>query len=184
MPINMLNKDGNPVRNDNSNNFAYVGPNDGKQDPPETYIASRPGDPTSPTPIQPGETAQLRSAQTGKYCRLAQLPAGYVSPATCNTQGILCDQDSLATATILTYTGTGMSYSGVPLVVLPPSMTLVLSADPACTVPDGDKLTFPPALLSERQCSTVQCSGSAVLILLQPGRRCFADTCLTIGSGP
>jgi hypothetical protein len=38
-----------------------------------------------------------------------------------------------------------MSYNGVPLVVLPPSMTLVLSADPACTVPDGDKLYYLPA---------------------------------------
>jgi hypothetical protein len=160
------------VRNDNLTNFAYVGPNDGVQQAPEVYTASRPGDPTSPTPIKPGETAQLQSTQTGKYCRLAQLPAGFVTPATCNTQGILCDQGTLATATVLTYTGTGLSFNGVPLVVLPPSMTLVLSADPACTAPGGDKLTFPPASLSEwqrggmrwqrggcgaAQCSAVQC---------------------------
>jgi hypothetical protein len=49
---------------------------------------------------------------------------------------------------VLTYTGSGLSFNGVPLVVLPPSMTLVLSADPACTVPGGDKLTLPPASLS------------------------------------
>jgi hypothetical protein len=36
----------------------------------------------------------------------------------------------------------------VPLVVVPPSMTLVLSADPACTVPGGNKLTFPPVMPS------------------------------------
>ncbi len=165
-PINLLSKDGYPVRNDNLTNFAYVGPNDGKTDPPEVYIAVRPGNPTDPTPIQPGETAQLQSTQTGKYCRLAQLPAGFVTPATCNTQGILCDQDSLATATILTYTGNGLSFNGVPLVVLPPSMTLVLSADPTCTVPGSDKLDFPTASLSEWQrggdavqCSAVQRSG-------------------------
>jgi hypothetical protein len=42
-----------------------------------------------------------------------------------------------------------MSYNGVPLVVLPPSMTLVLSADPACTVPGGDKLTIRPTQQGE-----------------------------------
>ena len=55
----------------------------------------------------------------------------------------------LATATILTYTGSGLSYNGVPLVEVPPSKTLVLSGDAACTVPGGDKLTFPPATLRE-----------------------------------
>jgi hypothetical protein len=29
----------------------------------------------------------------------------------------------------------------------PVSKTLLLSADPACTVPGGDKITFPPAAL-------------------------------------
>ena len=51
-----------------------------------------------------------------------------------------------AGASILTYTGTGLSYMGVPLVQLPESGTLVLSSDPACKLPpDGDKFTFPPA---------------------------------------
>ena len=147
--ILVLDSSGNPVRNDNLTNFAYVGPNDGVATPPEVYNAYRPGNPADPTPIQPGETTQLRNAQTGKYCRLAQLPAGYVSPTTCNTQGVICDQDNIATATILTYTGSGLSYNGVPLVQSLPSKTLVLSADPACTVPDGDKLTFPLAVLRE-----------------------------------
>jgi hypothetical protein len=145
----MLNRDGNPVRNDNLTNAAYVGPDNGQDEPPEVYIATRPSSPADPTPIMPGETTQLQNTQTGKYCRLTQLPAGYVSPTTCNTQGVICDQDTLATATILTYTGTGLSFTGVPLVEVPPSRTLVLSADPACTVPDGDKLTFPLAVLRE-----------------------------------
>ena len=150
-PIKILDKDGNPVRNDNLTNFAYVGPDDGKQQPPEIYTAFRPANPNDPTPIQPGETTQLKNTQTGKYCRLAQLAPGIVSPATCNTQGVICDQDTIATATILTYTGSGLSYNGVPLVEAAPSKTLVLTADPACTVPGGDKLAFPPATLRELQ---------------------------------
>jgi hypothetical protein len=39
----------------------------------------------------------------------------------------------------------------VPLVASPPSNTLVLSADPACTVPGGNQLTFPPAELGASQ---------------------------------
>ena len=120
--------------------------------PPPTslsHTAYRPANPADPTPIQPGETTQLKNTQTGKYCRLTQLPAGYVSPTTCNTQGVICDQDTIATATILTYTGSGLSYNGVPLVEVAPSKTLVLSADASCTVPGGDKLTFPLATLRE-----------------------------------
>ncbi len=149
VPINVLDKDGNPVRNDNLTNFAYVGPNDGQQQAPEIYSAHHPANPSSTTPIQPGETTYLRNLQTGKYCRLATLAGITVSPSTCSTQGVLCDQDTTAAATILTYTGSGLSYNGVPLVQVAPSKTLVLTADPACTVPGGDTLTFPLATLCE-----------------------------------
>jgi hypothetical protein len=152
------------VRNDNTSSFAYVGPNDGVQQAPEIFTAYRPSAPTDPTPIQPGETTQLRNAQTGLYCRLATLPAGTVSPSTCNTQGVICDQDTIATASVLTYTGSGLSYNGVPLVEAAPSKTLVLSADPACTVPGGDKLAFPPATLRELpegRCPDHPCSAAA-----------------------
>jgi hypothetical protein len=122
-------------------------------------------------------------AQTGKYCRLAQLPSTYPLnrpvtqtssskssktassksskssktasrgllqvPSSCATQGVLCDLDSPTGATILTYTGYGMSYNGVPLVQSPNSKTLLLSSDPACTVPGGEQMTFPPANLCE-----------------------------------
>jgi hypothetical protein len=69
-------------------------------------------------------------------------------PSSCATQGVICDQDTIATASILTYTGNGLAYNGVPLVQSPVSKTLLLSSDPACTVPGGDKITFPPAILS------------------------------------
>jgi hypothetical protein len=159
------------VRTDNLTNFAYVGPNDGKQQPPEVFWAFHPSNPADPSPIDPGETAQFRNAQTGKYCRIAQLPAGYIlsqpvsaldteassagarhllqTPTSCATQGIVCDLDTIAGATILTYTGSGLSFNGVPLVQSPVSKTLLLSANPACTAPGGDRITFPPAILCE-----------------------------------
>ncbi len=169
IPINLLDQNGDPVRNDNLTNFAYVGPNDGQQQAPEVFFAYHPANPADPSPIDPGETAQLKNAQTGKYCRITQLPAGYAlnqpvqalfsassgnrhllqTPSSCTTQGIICDQDTIAGATILTYTGNGMSFNGVPLVQSPIRKTLLLSADPACTVPGGDKITFAPAALCE-----------------------------------
>lgn len=74
---------------------------------------------------------------------------GLLQSSSCATQGVLCDQTSPANATILTYTGSGLSYQGVPLVQSPTTGTLRLSADPLCTVPGGDKLSFPPAALCE-----------------------------------
>ena len=115
IPINILDKDGFPVRNDNLTNFAYVGSGDGLT-PPEIYSAFHPQDPTNTTPIAPGETTYLRNAQTGMYCRLTALPSTYPLSITsfsagrgllqsCATRGVLCDQPTAATATILTYTG-------------------------------------------------------------------------------
>ncbi len=146
VPLTILDKDGRAVRNDNLTNFAYVGP-DGSTGPPAVYVAYRPGSPTDATPIQPGETLQLKNLQTGKYCRLAPLPAGLVSTSTCNTQGVICDQDSMDGAAVLTYTGSGLSYNGVPLVAAAPSNTLVLSADPACsTSPGATQLSLQPSV--------------------------------------
>jgi hypothetical protein len=181
IPINLVDQSGYPVRNDNLTNYAYVGPNDGVQQPPEVYYAYHPQNPADTSPIDPGETAQLKNAQTGKYCRIAPLPAGYPlnrpvgtaaaawstgegrggtlgarhllqTSSNCTTMGVICDQDTIATASILTYTGTGMTYNGVPLVQSPISHTLIVSADPACTVPGGDKISFPPAALCEWHC--------------------------------
>ena len=70
--INLLDQHGYPVRNDNRTNFAYVGPNDGKQQPPEIYYAYRPANPKDPTPIPPGGTAQLKNVS----CLPAMLAVG------------------------------------------------------------------------------------------------------------
>jgi hypothetical protein len=163
VPLNILDASGNPVRNDNTSNFAYVGPNDGAQQAPEVYTAFRPANTSDPTPIQPGETTQLRNTQTGLYCRLDALPAGLVAPSTCITQGVICDQPTIATATILTYTGSGMSYNGVPLVETAPTGTLVLSADPTCAVANGSTLSFPPAALCESPAPSLVYLPSAAL---------------------
>ena len=69
------------------------------------------------------------------------------------TQGLLCDQASSAGASNLTYTGSGLAFNGVPLVVSPGSKTLLLSADPACTVPGGDQLAIEPVSESRAWCS-------------------------------
>ena len=139
IPLNVLNGTGYPVRNDNVTNFAYVGNGTGKT-PPEMYTAYHPGNERNPKPINANETTILKNLETGKYCRLAPMtPQGG-----CNTQGMLCDQSTSASATILTYTGMGLAYNGTPLVQLPGSGTLVLRTDPKCGVPGGDKLTFPP----------------------------------------
>ncbi len=139
IPLNIINGTGYPTRNDNGTNFAYVGKGNGTS-PPEMYTAYHPGNEDDPTPINAGETTILKNVETEKYCRLAPL----VPQTTCNTQGMLCDQLEPSTATILTYTGTGLAYNGVPLVQLPVTGTLVLSSDRKCREPGGDKFTFPP----------------------------------------
>ena len=42
-PIKILDKDGNPVRNDNLTNPAYVGPNNNQDEPPEVYTGAAGG---------------------------------------------------------------------------------------------------------------------------------------------
>jgi hypothetical protein len=94
----------------------------------------------STVPIQPGETAILQNEQTGQYCQLRGLPSN-------STQlGMFCDQPTPATATVMTYTGSGLSYQGQPLVAAGPLAPLLLSN--TTTVPPGpmdDNLSFPPA---------------------------------------
>lgn len=144
-----------------------------------------------------------------QYCRLAAIPSAYPLsgpsraaatsttrapgrgllqvPTSCATQGVLCDQDSATTATILTYTGSGLSYQGTPLVQSPGSATLLLSADPACSVPGGDKLTFPAAVLCEwhivaAAVSLLRCNcciaATAVSLLC-----CAPDCCASASAG-
>jgi hypothetical protein len=89
---------------------------------------------------------QLQSQLTGKFCRLADLPSGLVSPPACGTQGLICDAVSLMTATVLTFTGTGLAYNSVSLAAVPPSNTLALSWDPSCASPGSSQLVFPQAV--------------------------------------
>jgi hypothetical protein len=72
---------------------------------PERFVPSRPDG--GQTPIQPGEPVLLRSEQTGLYCLV--VAAGSRSQ-------VQCDQPSPASATPLTYTGTGVSYNGRPFI--------------------------------------------------------------------
>ena len=137
------------MRNDNRTNFAYVGSGDGMT-PPEIYNAFHPGDMTDVSPIFPTNPTILRNQQTGLYCRLAP----FSPQTTCLTQGMLCDQSSPSTATVMTYTGTGLAYQGTPLVQEPTTGSLVLSSNPACSVPGGDRQTFPPG---DRRVATIGC---------------------------
>jgi hypothetical protein len=184
VPLNILNGDGDPLRNDDPSTPSYVGSGNGTQ-PPETYYAYHPNDPNDRTPIYPGKTTVLKNQQTNMFCRLApppgpvskgrehRTPAGtsaamrpppaagrskrtsnasgtmlaapfQAASVSCTGQVVLCDQPTPATATVLTYTGSGLSYNGVPLAQTPVSRTLMLSADPACRAPGGDSMTFPP----------------------------------------
>ena len=118
-------------------------------------------------PVRPGDPIVLVDARTGKYCALLgnvpqevlQLPdeggarrrllTHNALPASCAVVCLACYLDSLTDATPLVYDAGGLSYQGTPLVQSPGSATLLLSADPACSVPGGDKLTFPAAVLCE-----------------------------------
>ncbi len=127
------------MRNDNLTNFAYVGTGIGIT-PPEQYVAYRPANNIDPTPIQPGETTIFKNQETRKWCRLAP----FTPSTTCLTQGMLCDQDSPGTATVFTYTGTGLQVGGVPMVQEATTGSLVLTSEPTCSDPGGEKLVFPP----------------------------------------
>jgi hypothetical protein len=72
----MNGRGGFPIRNDNVTNFAYVGTGTGLS-PPENYYAYNPADPSSTAAIPPGSTVFLKNKQTGLYCRLARISAGY-----------------------------------------------------------------------------------------------------------
>ncbi len=161
------------MRSDNTTNLAYVGQGDGST-APEQYIAYHPGNTGSTVPIYPGQTAILRNLQTGLFCHLMPVPAGYplavpalprrsmaarppqggkqapavstkAAPASCATFGLACDQPTAATGTVLTYDEFGMRYQGAPLVQSPGTATLILSNATECRAPGGNQMTFVPA---------------------------------------
>jgi hypothetical protein len=69
-PLNILGHTGYPVRNDNTSSAAYVGSGDGSS-PAEQYIAYDPSNPSSSSPIQPGQKAILKNVSW--VCCLARV---------------------------------------------------------------------------------------------------------------
>lgn len=153
------------MRIDNAIGFAYVGPGNGST-PAEAFSVVNPANASELSPIRPGGTMLLRNTATGKFCRLAPLSVAQPlrwrarAPASCATQGVVCDRDLASEAAVLTYTGYGLSYQGTPLVQSLTTRTLILSSDPACTVPGGDRLTLASRPLLLGRCLVP--SGSAV----------------------
>ena len=131
--INIRTPDNKYVRVDNSTDPARPQPGTGTT-PPEQYCAYDPDNLSSTTPVMPGKTTIFKSKQTGMYCRLIPLPS---APS---LTGMICDQPTPVTATIVTYTGDGLSKDGVPLTPSGPGGALVLDPTPG---PGQDKLTFP-----------------------------------------
>jgi hypothetical protein len=61
MPLNLLGSvGGQPVRNDNSTSFGYLGSGDGSTSP-EQYLAYDPADPSSTEAIPPGDPVVLKN---------------------------------------------------------------------------------------------------------------------------
>ncbi len=58
--------------------------------------------------VVPGSNAIVQSVATGMYCRV-------VAGTTAGTEQIKCDQATPATATPMTYTGSGLVYNGLLL---------------------------------------------------------------------
>jgi hypothetical protein len=139
----MYSPGGELVRNDNTTSYAYVGNGTGIS-PPEQYLAFHDGDLTNSSLIQPYETTVLQSVETGLWCQLRPLPS--------NTSqiGMICDQPTAATATVMTYTGSGLAYNGIDLVASGPGLPLLLENTTALasayTGPTADDLTLVPAL--------------------------------------
>jgi hypothetical protein len=127
------------VRNDNLTNWAYVGSGTGKTDP-EVYLAYHAVDLGNRSLIQPGETALLQNQQTGQWCQLRGLPSN------ASQIGMVCDQPTPATATVVRYMGDGLSHAGIALVASGPGQPLLLANTTISPVlgPSADNLTLSP----------------------------------------
>ena len=144
-PLNIISPNGSYVRSDNSSSPATVGSGTGAS-PPEQYLAFHPDNLNSTSPIEPYDTAVLRSVETGLWCRLAPLTSNATQI------GMICDQPTAATGTTLTYTGDGLSYNGIDLVASGPGQPLLLENTTRVPVsgPTADNLTITPALTGQR----------------------------------
>jgi hypothetical protein len=124
------------VRTDTTPGAATVGSGNGTS-LPEQYVAYTPSNLASTAPVQPGDTAILRSRLTGQFCKLATLPSG--------KQGMVCDQATAATATVFKYTGSGLEYNNQPLVATGAGQPLVLAGSGASSPTNADPaLAFSP----------------------------------------
>jgi hypothetical protein len=140
---------------DTSSSFAYIGMGDGTS-LTEQFAAYRPTDVSDATPIQPGGSMVLMSKRTSMYCRFAAITVttplsntvrankirGLLQSGTCNSQGLICDVADVSGAAVMLYSGSGMSYNGVPLVQSPNTLTIIASGDPACSAPGGASFVF------------------------------------------
>jgi hypothetical protein len=75
--------------------------------PAEQFVLTSPSG-SGTAPIVPGTSTYVQSVATGMYCRV-------VPGTTANSQEIKCDQPTPATATLMTYTGSGLAYDGMTL---------------------------------------------------------------------
>ena len=139
-PLNIISPTGKYVRNDNATDPAYVGNGNGLT-PPEQYVAYHPNL-TDPSNIDPYESMLLQSVETGLWCQLRALPSNG------SRIGMICDQPTPGTATVMTYTGSGLSYNGIDLVASAPGQPLLLENTTSAPVAGGsvDGLTIAPAL--------------------------------------
>jgi hypothetical protein len=165
--LNIISPNGSYVRTDNSSSPATVGTGTGGSRP-EQYLAYHADNLNSTSPIQPYDTAVLRSVETGLWCRLTPLPSN-------TTQiGMVCDQATPATGTVLTYTGDGLSYNGIDLVATGPGQPLLLENTTAVPVPGPtkDNLTITPALVGEPAALHAPAPASCIAVLV-----CLPSSC-------
>jgi hypothetical protein len=165
--LNIISPNGSYVRTDNSSSPATVGTGTGGS-APEQYLAYHADNLTSTSPIQPYDTAVLQSVETGLWCRLAPLPSN-------STQiGMVCDQATPATGTVLTYTGDGLSYNGIDLVATGPGQPLLLENTTAVPVPGPtkDNLTITPAPVGEPAALHAPAPASCIAVLA-----CLPSSC-------
>jgi hypothetical protein len=72
-PLNIVDRRGVPIRNDNTTTPAYLGTGTGNTYP-EQYTAVDPANALSADPIAAGGLAILKNKKTGKYCQLVPVP--------------------------------------------------------------------------------------------------------------
>jgi hypothetical protein len=121
--------------------------------PAEQFVLT-PATGSSTAPVLPGTSTVVQSVATGLYCRVVP-----------DTQEIKCDQATPATATPMTYTGSGLVYNGLLLGTSasgqPATFSSTAAIDPSSSGPDTsiagpgvDAMLITPGELRDM---TVQC---------------------------